>query len=633
MNKLIHMRTYFLLLISCCTFSFLIAQPNNEAIRSLAEEDLKPFYHGVASGDPTNNSVIIWTRVTPDIDGDTEVQWKISKDTTFSDTIQHGTFITNADRDYTVKIDVQDLEAGTYYYYEFTYDDRNSIIGRTKTAPSQIESIDQLRFAVVSCSNYSNGYFNAYEKIYERNDVDVILHLGDYIYEYGVNELLGTARENIPNYEIVELSDYRMRHASYKLDEDSRKMHQNFAIVATWDDHESANNSHRDGANNHSPSSEGDWGDRKIASHQAYYEWMPIRIPDVNNEDRIWRKLNYGNLADIFVLDTRLYDRDKQGEPYDDPNKKLLGPEQMQWLTEGLSNSDAKWKIIAQQVVMAPLVVPNYFTQEILLTINSDQWDGYLADRTKLYDHIRDNEIDNVIVLTGDIHTSWANDLPYNIFQYNRFTGAGSIAVEFVTTSVTTTSSPFPIPPANDIIKTVLPYIKYVELSRKGYTLLDLTKERAQADFFYVFTIRIPYSYEEWRQAWYTDDGANHLKRAYEPTAQALELEPVAPCDPRITIDTTTTPVINYVTADVLNVYPNPFYNDMLVELHLFEQNEVIASIIDTKGSQVLSRNFGRLERGRNLVSLYNLNLPVGIYELILNVGDDVIKRSVVKVE
>ncbi|MEZ5023793.1 MAG: alkaline phosphatase D family protein [Chitinophagales bacterium] len=629
------MKTKLLLLILSVLNLSSWAQPENESIRSLADADLKPFYHGVASGDPLSDAVIIWTRVTPETDGDVEVTWRISKDTLFTDTLQQGVFTTNADRDYTVKVDVQGLDPNTYYYYEFSALNKNSIMGRTKTAPDQINSIDQLRFAVVSCSNYPSGYFTVYEEVFERNDVDAVLHLGDYIYEYGENSLLSGPRQNLPDYEIIELADYRLRHATYKLDEDSRKMHQNYPIISTWDDHESANNSWRDGADNHSPNSEGEWSVRKAVSHQAYYEWMPIRIPDENNLDRIWRKLNYGNLADIFVLDTRLYDRDEQGQPYDDPNKKLIGPEQMEWLQQGMANSTAKWKIIAQQVVMAPLVIPDYGNEEILLTINSDQWDGYLADRTKLYDFIVDNSIDNVVVLTGDIHTSWANDLPYSIFDYNKYTGAGSIAVEFVSTSVTSTSSPIPLPPVSGLIRQVLPYIKYVELSRKGYTLLDLTEEKAQGDFYTVNSIQNPNSNSVYRQSWYTADGENHLVRADTATVQAAPLAPIAPCDPREmpTEDTTTVGLQETTLGDILNIYPNPFYNDLVIEAHLFESNKVDVSIVDTKGSYVLTRDLGNLQKGRNLIEINDLNLPVGIYKLLLTVGNDVIKRSVVKIE
>jgi alkaline phosphatase D len=614
-----------------CFIQFTFAQPGDDAIRALAEEELKPFYHGVASGDPTPNSVIIWTRVTPEVDGPVVVAWKVSMDTTFADTIQYGTFITDATRDYTVKVDVEGLNAGTFYYYEFTALGANSIIGRTKTAPDG--NVDQLRFAVVSCSNYPSGYFTAYERINERNDIDAVLHLGDYIYEYGSNAILSGPRENTPNFEIVELADYRLRHATHKLDEDSRNMHQNHPLICVWDDHESANNSYRDGSDNHTPN-EGNWSDRKSASLQAYYEWMPIRLPDENDNERIFRKISYGNLADIFMIDTRLYDRDLQGGNLNDPDKKLLGPLQMQWLQNEMNNSTAKWKIIGQQVVMAPLVIPNYSTGEILLTINNDQWDGYNAERQRLYDFVLDNGIDNMVVLTGDIHTSWANDLPYDIFNYNATTGEGSVGVEFVTTAVTSTSSPIPLPPVYDLIRDVLPYIKYVDLSRKGYTLLDLNQERAQADFYTVATILSPNSNEFYQQSWYAEDGLPHLQRADTASVDTRPMEPLAPLLPRVIEDedsTTTSIQNNYF--DVLGVYPNPFYNDIIIELHLFDAKPVQISMIDTKGSIVYKQNRDHLIRGRNLLSLTNLNLPSGIYKIVVQVGNDVIEKSAVRME
>jgi len=408
------MRNLLLAFLLLGSSGILCAQPGQDILRSLAEEDLYPFYHGVASGDPTAESVIIWTRVTPDIDGPVEVEWRVSTDTTFSDTIQSGTFTTDMSRDYTVKVDVQGLQPGTYYFYEFTALDKNSLTGRTKTTP--VGSLDQLRFAVVSCSSYETGYFNAYEKIYERNDIDAVLHLGDYYYEYGSSGVLAGPRSHVPDYEILALSDYRMRQAQHKLDEDSRVMHQNYPLIAVWDDHETANNSWRDGADNHSEGPEGLWVDRKAASMKAYYEWMPIRQPDTEDYYRLWRKFNYGDLADIYMLDTRIYDRDIQtdSEGHGDPERRLIGPDQMAWLQAEMTASTAKWQVIGQQVMMGPLVIPNPLTQEILITLNNDQWDGYRPERERLFDFIVDNEIDNMVVLTGDIHTQWAMDLPYD---------------------------------------------------------------------------------------------------------------------------------------------------------------------------------------------------------------------------
>lgn len=605
-----------------------VPAPGEDILRSLADPDLHPFYHGVASGDPTSGSVIIWTRVTPDMDEPVDVAWVMSSDSTMGDTVRHGIFTTSASRDYTVKIDVDGLAPDTYYYYEFTAMGKHSLIGRTKTAPSGAS--DQLRFGVVSCSSYETGYFNIYRKLFERNDLDAVLHLGDYIYEYGSNSSLAGPRSHVPDHEIIELADYRMRHAQHKLDADARKMHQNFPMISTWDDHESANNSWRDGSNNHSPS-EGSWDDRKNASMQAYYEWMPIRLPDDNNYSRIFRKISYGDLADIFVLDTRLYDRDEQAEfPYqfDDEDRSILGEEQMAWLQQEMLASNAKWQIIAQQVMFGQLVIPNYFTQTYT-PVNNDQWDGYSNDRSILYDFWVDNAIDNVVVLTGDIHTHWAMDLPYDIFDYNPNTGEGSIGVEFVCNAVTSTSSPIPLPPIYDLIMAFLPYMKYIDLSRKGYTVLDLTPDAAQGDMYTIQTISSPVSDEFFQQGWYTLDSENHLQLAAGESEALGPVEPTAPCDPRPTGVPT---AVDVQTLDVLGVYPNPFGSRLVLEVHLFEPADASVLLYDTKGAEVFSKYYASLPRGRNIVVLDDLNMPAGIYEAVIRTGDQRVKRRVVKV-
>lgn len=610
------------------------AQPDNELIRSLAEPELQPFYHGVASGDPTPSAVIIWTRVTPEVDGPVEVTWRIGSDAQFTDTLQEGTIITGPDVDYTVKVDVGGLQPGTWYYYEFHALGRNSQVGRTKTAPSG--GVDQLRFAVVSCSNYPVGYFNVYEKIYERNDVDAVLHLGDYIYEGGGSSILheDMPRSAPPNHELISLNDYRIRHSAHKLDSDSRKMHQNYPLIAVWDDHESADNSWRDGSHNHDPATEGTWADRKAAAMEAYYEWMPLRKPDPGNFTRIFRKLSYGNLLDLFMLDTRLYDRDEQSVPnqFDNPDRKLIGPEQMNWLLTGLANSTATYKVLGQQVVMAPFIIPNYGTGTYV-TLNNDQWDGYTADRTELYDFILEADIDNVVVLTGDVHTAWANDLPYDVFNYNGITGAGSVAVEFVCNSVTSTSVPVQFPVGfYGVIKLILPYIKFIEFNKKGYCVLDLNAGRAQGDFYAVNTIEEPYSGEWFQQGWYTNDGENHLRKAQGPSHLYGPQQPLAPDFPRDQVDSTVTAIQN-LQFDVLGIYPNPFINDVLMEVHLFHDANVSLSLVDMKGAIVASKDYGHLPRGRNLVTLNKVNVPGGDYILMLNVGDDVISRKVMKLQ
>ena len=252
------------------------------------DADLKPFYHGVASGDPLSDRVIIWTRVTPDTATHVEVNWTMATDTAFQNIVGEGQVTTSAENDFTVKVDVSGLSPATTYYYYFTALEGNSVIGRTRTTPTSDE-VDHVRFAVVSCSNYQAGYFHAYRNIGNRRDLDAVIHLGDYIYEYGSGE--GTYgfdsalnRENVPSTEIIELADYRTRYSLYRLDPDLRKAHQQHPFIAVWDDHETANDAYTDGAENHNQG-EGEWTDRKSAALKAYYEWMPVR--DFDDEARI----------------------------------------------------------------------------------------------------------------------------------------------------------------------------------------------------------------------------------------------------------------------------------------------------------------------------------------------------------
>jgi alkaline phosphatase D len=610
------------------------AQPGNASVRSLADPDLQPFYHGVASGDPTASSVILWTRVTPDAEGPVAVRWRMGTDTTLQDLVATGTFITDADRDYTVKVDVTGLQPNTFYYYEFSALGRNSLIGRTKTTPDG--PVDQLRFAVVSCSSYPSGYFNVYEKIYEGNDVDAVLHLGDYIYEGGGSAILqeDIPRSAPPPNELIVLSDYRIRHASHKLDSDSRKMHQIYPIIAVWDDHESANNSWRDGAENHTEGAEGTWVDRKAASLQAYYEWMPLRLPDENNFNRIWRKISYGDLADLYMLDTRLYDRDEQSFLPDilDPERTLIGEEQLSWLQSNMSASNAQYQLLGQQVVMSYWVIPNYETGEYL-PLNPDQWDGYIPERERLLNYIQETGIDNVVVLTGDVHTGWAMDIPLDIAQYNPNSGEGSVGVEFVSNSVTSSSLPFAFPLGELLISQVLTWVKYVELNRKGYVILDLNAERVQGDFYIVGNIEAPTSGQFFDEAWYSVDGANHLQRSFVRSFDSRPRGQVPSCDPRDISDTLVTAIHEIPVFDIMGVYPNPFVEDLLLEVHLFEAGEASLSLFDSRGALVADRQFGLLPVGRHLLTMHGLDVPAGTYEVILRAGNRQMTRLALKVD
>lgn len=615
------MKKFTLLLISLITFySYSQAQIVNYTQRSELNPLFEPFYHGVASGDPLTDGIILWTRVTPrDASTSIEVQWRIAKDSAFNFTMQSGVTQAEASKDYCVKVDVRGLEPNTWYYYEFNAYGVNSLIGRTKTAPSG--NVDQLRFAQMSCSNYNTGFFNAYNEVAKRNDIDALLHLGDYIYESGRS---GNPNRFIePEYEILNLGDYRLRHNTHKLDTMSIRMHQQYPLIAVWDDHEVTNNAHRDGADNHTPSTEGNYQDRKSAAQIAYEEWMPIRLPEEGKPSKIWRKISYGGLADIFVLDTRHYDRDApEAKQNEDPNKLMLGPEQFEWLSNELKISTAQWKVIAQQVMMAPLTPFD-------ITLNRDQWDGYIAERTRFFDLIKNNNIKNVVVLTGDIHTAWAQDLPYTKEDYDPVTGKGSVAVEFVCTSITSTSSPVTIPAwLYNVAKSALPHVKYVDLFKKGYSILDLTAEKTSNDFFSIKTINRPDSVQKFEQSWFVADGEVRLKKQPNATAMVGEPQYQAPPYPRTSV---LTPVKEVKYAVIVASYPNPFMNSFQVQFNLFKSNKVTLRMYNMAGALAYEKNLGNLSAGLQIQEINTELLEKGMYRLVVISGDEQIEQGVVK--
>ncbi len=513
------------------------------------------FRHGVASGDPLSDRVILWTRVTPSEARTLTGEVVVALDTALSQVVQRSGFSTGPERDYTVKVDQDGLQPGTTYYYRFSVGDVQSPIGRTRTAPEG--GIDRLRIGVVSCSSLAHGYFSAYKALARRADIDVVLHLGDYIYEYGTGEY-GSVREYEPAHEIVSLDDYRTRHAQYKLDPDLQEVHRQHPFITVWDDHETTNDSWRDGAENHTEGTEGSWPQRKAWGIQAYQEWLPIRVPDAANPQRIWRQFRYGDLVELVMLDTRLYGRDQQAGLTDaasinDDSRHLLGDEQLQFLSDALSTTPARWKLLGQQVMFGQLRIlglpelsvltglPIEALQDLInglpvvstggLIINADQWDGYRAERARVFDLIESVGGGNVVVLTGDIHTSWGMDLsrdPSNPLVYNPLTGAGSLAVEFVATSVTSPGLD-QLASVQDLLRVLNPHMKYVDLARKGYLLLDVTTERVQGEWWYSDTIASSSEVESFGTALLVADGSNHLTAADGPSAASATASELAP--------------------------------------------------------------------------------------------------------
>ena len=506
------------------------------------------FQHGVASGDPLNDRVILWTRVTPSsVKSSIAVSYVVATDPALSQVVLRGTSKTHPGRDNTVKVDAQGLRPNTTYYYQFGAEGVASPVGRTKTLP--VGPTSSLRMAVVSCSNHAYGYFNAYARIAQRADLDLVMHLGDYIYEYGVGQY-GSARTPEPAHEIVSLSDYRQRHAQYKRDADSQAMHRQHPLVAIWDDHETANNATKTGAENHQPGTEGDWATRVAAALQAYYEWMPVRPVDTANLRKNNRYFAYGDLADLIMLEERVSSRSEiltasrptpfgagfnQSDPgYGDPGRSMLGVDQEAWLAERLRSTPARWKMLGQGVMFAQLkgvAAANSAGGGTFL--NSDQWDGYQPARDRIYEVLKGDAthapVDNVVVLTGDIHSAWAADLtqdPNNnntaTGGYNPATGEGSRAVEFVGTSV---SSPGLDSDSSGQIAGGLriynPHFKYINLTRRGYMLLDVNRDRVVSEWWFVDTAASPSRIETFAIAFAVVVGTNRLVPAAQTTPRA----------------------------------------------------------------------------------------------------------------
>lgn len=479
------------IIVSCHTPQMQEASSYSEPVSVYFEEELKPFFHGVASGDPSQESIIIWTRITPeDPATEVEVKWEISEHREFTEATKSGTFTTSPERDYTVKVDVTGLNPGTLYYYRFSGLGGTSITGRTKTAPTHADS---LRFAVVSCANYEYGFFSAYRKIAEQEILDAVIHLGDYIYEYAPGIYGDTAlnRVHLPAKELIELKDYRTRYSQYRLDPDLRLAHSAQPFITIWDDHEIANNAYATGAQNHQEN-EGSYEARKQAAVKAYYEWMPVR-----ESNGLYRAFSFGKLADLIMLDERLAGRTKQPDSLKDPaysseQSAILGTEQMDWAKEQLQNSDAKWKIIGNQVIFSDLYRGAIFPEQ---PKNMDSWDGYPEEKKQIAGFIRKNDISNVVFVTGDTHSSWAFETVVSNVSPD------PVAVEFGTTSISSPNydekaSLEKVRKVEKLFLETNSHLKYTNLVDHGYLLLSLKDEEATARFYFMETLKTPESDE-----------------------------------------------------------------------------------------------------------------------------------------
>jgi alkaline phosphatase D len=420
------------------------------------------------------------------------VRWRIADDDQLTKVVAGGTARTSALRDFTVKIDAGPLQPGRSYHYAFDCNGEQSPIGRTRTLPAA--GAGRLRFASVSCSNYPAGYFNVYRCIANRDDLDAVIHLGDYIYEfanatYGDGTPLGRVPD--PPGEVFTLAEYRRRYATYHADIDLQDVRRAHPMIAVWDDHEIANDASLTGAPAHTEK-HGSWATRRAAAYQAYVEWMPVREA-AGADVRLYRGFRFGDLADLVMLDTRgLRDRQVDGRDFDalaDPRRSLLGAAQEGWLRSALRDSQRSgtaWRILGQQVLFAPLSFPGVAVQ------NVDVWDGYPAARRRVLDMIATDRLTDIAILTGDVHSSWAMDVPRPDRRYNARTGEGSAAVELVTPAVS--SPPFFASEASrdraTLLRLALSHLKYLEGEHRGYVLVEVTRERLRADWLHVPGVR-----------------------------------------------------------------------------------------------------------------------------------------------
>jgi len=562
------------------------------------------FNHGVASGDPGHDRVILWTRVTPEREGPVPVRWILARNRELTDIVKTGIIEASAARDYTVKADVTGLRPGAPYFYGFRAGEAASPVARTRTLPRG--RLEQVRIAVASCASYPHGFFNAYDALSKQEGVDVVLHLGDYIYEYGLSgyggeTAIALGRIPSPEVECTRLADYRARHAQYKSQRELQAAHAIAPWIVVWDDHEIANDAWMGGAENHNQG-EGEWASRKSAALQAYYEWMPIREPEPGRAfEAINRSFQFGDLFSLIMLETRLLARQQQhdyandmpietqrwnfanpsapaalreGEP-DTPamqrfpaiyeevgaemrpvldwrraqgliqnarnlpagfflapdvagiqalvaDREMLGDAQQQWLAGELARSNqagVAWRVIGNQVLMAPVTAPDVsrtpaalaaalerlrpgVTQLIKLTrfpfpLNIDAWDGYPRARARVLEAIRAAG-GATLVVTGDSHMAWANELADE---------AGPVAVEFGATSITSPSeSEYFAAAGIDFAAATRarnPHVKWSDGVHRGFLMLTLTRAQALAEFITVSTVHSA-AYESGRAAGFT---------------------------------------------------------------------------------------------------------------------------------
>ena len=504
------------------------------------------FREGVASFDPSATGVILWTRYTPATNepGDASLRWEVATSSAFSALVASGVVAAATTTDYTAAVDVPGLAANTKYYYRFRNErtKAESVVGETKTLPTGSQA-GSVKLAVVSCANFQAGLFNVYGAV-AASDADAVVHLGDYIYEYGAGgygtnpATAGLNRAHLPATEIISLSDYRTRYRQYRSDKQLQRAHQLKPFICVWDDHEYANDAYTGGAENHQPATEGSFEDRKRVANQVWFEYLPARTAD---KTKIYRRFEFGNLVNLLMLDTRIVGRDQQlslsnyatnptafVQALTSSSRSMLGTDQRAWLSSALSSSTARWQVLGSQVLMGKMTIPaellslvaqlaagptpallaQYSTQATQLSIiktrilagdptvtatertrvstvlpyNLDAWDGYPAERERVYAAAAGKKL---ISLAGDTHNAWHSDLTTAASQR-----AGA---EFACSSVSSpgfeallAGNAAAIAGFEQSNALLIDDLQYLDASKRGYILATFTASNATAEYRYV---------------------------------------------------------------------------------------------------------------------------------------------------
>lgn len=458
------------------------------------------FLHGVASGDPLADGVVLWTRVTTDADS-LPVRWRMATDPELGEIVAEGDAHAEAERDHCVHVDVDGLRPGSVYYYGFTAGGAQSPVARTRTLPAG--DVQRLRFAMCSCAKFNAGRFNAYARIAERKDLDFLLHLGDYVYEASQTPPASQTpspdigRPFDPPGECRTLAEYRTRYAQYRLDPDVQALHHALPMIATVDDHELADGAWADGSTEHHPGEHGPWAQRRADAFRARWEWLPARMPDPADPTRVFRSVSVGSLADLFLLDVRSRrDEPVLGPEMSAPERSMMGTEQREWLFEALGDSTADWRFVATPSILTRTWVDGagepLRTALLKLKLmdedgtgpDEDQWDGYPAERADLLDVLE--PLEDVVVLSSDIHVCVAAEVRSD-FE--------TAAVEFTSPSLTSQNldDKLGVEPRADVITDAeqafveaLDHVHWTEFSGHGYVVVDVDEARARAEWWLV---------------------------------------------------------------------------------------------------------------------------------------------------